>query len=83
MRPRRHRHSRRPLRRHGDGDYPVAILIPAHGVIAADGIRAFGTGPDALPTKHWLLMLEGCIPATLDWDVPTRRDGLDLRPIPA
>lgn len=49
---------------------PIAILIPAHRVIAADGIGGFGTGPDALPTKRWLLTLEGCIPPTLDWDGP-------------
>lgn len=49
---------------------PVAILIPAHRVIAADGLGGFGTTPDALPTKRWLLTLEGCIPPTLDWDGP-------------
>lgn len=49
---------------------PIAILIPAHRVIAADGLGGFGTGPDALPTKRWLLTLEGCIPPTLDWDGP-------------
>lgn len=49
---------------------PIAILIPAHRVIAADGLGGFGTGPDALPTKRWLLTLEGCLPPTLDWDGP-------------
>ncbi|MBR7824756.1 methylated-DNA--[protein]-cysteine S-methyltransferase [Actinospica sp. MGRD01-02] len=49
---------------------PIAILIPAHRVVAADGLGGFGSGPDALPTKRWLLTLEGCIPPTLDWDGP-------------
>jgi methylated-DNA-[protein]-cysteine S-methyltransferase len=49
---------------------PIAILIPAHRVVAADGLGGFGSGPDALPTKRWLLTLEGAIPPTLDWDGP-------------
>ncbi|HWG22743.1 methylated-DNA--[protein]-cysteine S-methyltransferase [Actinospica sp.] len=49
---------------------PIAMLIPAHRVVAADGLGGFGSGPDALPTKRWLLTLEGRIPPTLDWDGP-------------
>ncbi|HTJ70214.1 MAG TPA: methylated-DNA--[protein]-cysteine S-methyltransferase [Actinospica sp.] len=49
---------------------PIAILIPAHRVIAADGLGGFGNTPDALPTKRWLLTLEGALPPTLDWDGP-------------
>ena len=52
------------------GTTPIAILMPAHRVIAADGIGGFGSGPDALPTKRWLLTLEGALPPTLDWDGP-------------
>lgn len=52
------------------GTTPIAILIPAHRVVAADGLGGFGSGPDALPTKRWLLTLEGVIPPTLDWDGP-------------
>lgn len=52
------------------GSCPIAILIPAHRVVAADGLGGFGNGPDALPTKRWLLTLEGSIPPTLDWDGP-------------
>ena len=52
------------------GSCPIAILIPAHRVVAADGLGGFGSGPDALPTKRWLLTLEGSVPATLDWDGP-------------
>jgi methylated-DNA-[protein]-cysteine S-methyltransferase len=49
---------------------PIAILIPAHRVVAADGLGGFGTAPDALPTKRWLLTLEGALPQALDWDGP-------------
>jgi methylated-DNA-[protein]-cysteine S-methyltransferase len=52
------------------GTTPIAILIPAHRVVAADGLGGFGSGPDALPTKRWLLTLEGVIPPTLDWNGP-------------
>jgi methylated-DNA-[protein]-cysteine S-methyltransferase len=52
------------------GTTPIAILMPAHRVVAADGLGGFGSGPDALPTKRWLLTLEGVIPPTLDWDGP-------------
>jgi methylated-DNA-[protein]-cysteine S-methyltransferase len=52
------------------GSCPIAILIPAHRVVAADGLGGFGSGPDALPTKRWLLTLEGSIPPTLDWNGP-------------
>jgi methylated-DNA-[protein]-cysteine S-methyltransferase len=52
------------------GTTPIAILIPAHRVVAADGLGGFGSGPDALPTKRWLLTLEGSLPPTLDWDGP-------------
>jgi methylated-DNA-[protein]-cysteine S-methyltransferase len=52
------------------GTTPIAILIPAHRVVAADGLGGFGSGPDALATKRWLLTLEGSIPATLDWTGP-------------
>jgi methylated-DNA-[protein]-cysteine S-methyltransferase len=40
-------------------------------VIAADGLGGFGTEPDALPTKRWLLTLEGALAPTLDWDGPS------------
>ena len=52
------------------GTTPIASLIPAHRVVAADGLGGFGSPPDALPTKRWLLTLEGALPATLDWDGP-------------
>ena len=52
------------------GTTPIAILIPAHRVVAADGLGGFGSTPDALPTKRWLLTLEGALPPTLDWDGP-------------
>lgn len=45
------------------GSNPVAIVVPCHRVIAADGgIGGFGGGLEA---KRWLLTLEGSLPPTL------------------
>ena len=43
------------------GKNPLSIIIPCHRVIGADGaLVGFGGG---LPTKHFLLRLEGALPA--------------------
>jgi len=46
---------------------PVAIIVPCHRVVAGTGLGGYsgGTGTDV---KHWLLVFEGALPATLDWD---------------
>lgn len=45
------------------GSNPVAIVVPCHRVIEADGgIGGFGGGVE---TKRWLLTLEGSLPPTL------------------
>lgn len=45
------------------GSNPVAIVVPCHRVIEADGgIGGFGGGLEA---KRWLLTLEGALPPTL------------------
>ena len=46
---------------------PVALIVPCHRVVAGTGLGGYsgGTGTDV---KHWLLVFEGAIPATLDWD---------------
>jgi methylated-DNA-[protein]-cysteine S-methyltransferase len=36
---------------------PLAVVIPCHRVVAANGIGGYGFG---LPTKRFLLRLEGC-----------------------
>ena len=46
---------------------PVALVVPCHRVVADTGLGGYsgGTGTDV---KHWLLVFEGALPATLDWD---------------
>jgi methylated-DNA-[protein]-cysteine S-methyltransferase len=46
---------------------PVAVIVPCHRVVAGTGLGGYsgGTGTDV---KHWLLVFEGALPATLDWD---------------
>jgi methylated-DNA-[protein]-cysteine S-methyltransferase len=46
---------------------PCAIIVPCHRVVAGNGLGGYsgGTGTDV---KQWLLIFEGAIPATLDWD---------------
>jgi methylated-DNA-[protein]-cysteine S-methyltransferase len=41
-----------------NGRNPIAIVIPCHRIIGADGtLTGYGGG---LPTKRWLLAHEGC-----------------------
>ncbi len=54
---------------------PIALIVPCHRVVAGAGLGGYsgGTGTDV---KQWLLVFEGAIPATLDWDpagLPTRQ----------
>ncbi len=56
---------------------PVALIVPCHRVVAGTGLGGYsgGTGTDV---KQWLLVFEGAIPATLDWDaagLPARAGG--------
>jgi O-6-methylguanine DNA methyltransferase len=63
---------------------PCAVIVPCHRVVAGSGLGGYsgGTGTDV---KQWLLIFEGAIPATLDWDPsgvsPARPR--DARPTPA
>ncbi len=52
------------------GSNPIPLVVPCHRVMAADGLGGYsgGTGPEV---KHWLLVFEGALPPTLDWE-PTR-----------
>ncbi|GAB2733057.1 methylated-DNA--[protein]-cysteine S-methyltransferase [Kitasatospora kifunensis] len=53
------------------GANPLAVLVPCHRVVAADGLGGFGNGRVALDVKRWLLTLEGWLAPTLDWDGPS------------
>jgi methylated-DNA-[protein]-cysteine S-methyltransferase len=46
---------------------PVPLIVPCHRVVAGNGLGGYsgGTGTDV---KQWLLVFEGALPATLDWD---------------
>ena len=52
---------------------PVALIVPCHRVVAGTGLGGYsgGTGTDV---KQWLLVFEGAIPATLDWDAAGQPD---------
>jgi methylated-DNA-[protein]-cysteine S-methyltransferase len=61
---------------------PVALIVPCHRVVAGTGLGGYsgGTGTDV---KQWLLVFEGAIPATLDWDPAGLRRSLAARAQPA
>ena len=46
---------------------PIAVIVPCHRVVAGKGLGGYsgGSGTDI---KQWLLIFEGSLPATLDWD---------------
>jgi methylated-DNA-[protein]-cysteine S-methyltransferase len=48
------------------GSNPIPVIVPCHRVLASDGLGGYsgGTGPEV---KRWLLILEGALPPTLDW----------------
>ena len=54
------------------GSNPIPVVVPCHRVVAADGLGGYsgGQGPEV---KRWLLMLEGALPPTLDWDAASLR----------
>ena len=60
---------------------PVGIIVPCHRVVAGTGLGGYsgGTGTDV---KHWLLVFEGAIPATLDWDPAGLRPAQAASPQP-
>jgi methylated-DNA-[protein]-cysteine S-methyltransferase len=48
------------------GSNPIPVVVPCHRVLAGDGLGGYsgGAGPEV---KRWLLILEGSLPPTLDW----------------
>jgi methylated-DNA-[protein]-cysteine S-methyltransferase len=49
------------------GSNPCPIIVPCHRVVAGDGLGGYSGGA-GLETKRWLLIFEGALPTTLDWD---------------
>jgi methylated-DNA-[protein]-cysteine S-methyltransferase len=50
------------------GSNPVPVIVPCHRVVASDGLGGYsgGQGPEV---KRWLLVFEGALPPTLDWEL--------------
>jgi len=49
------------------GSNPCAIVVPCHRVVASDGLGGY-SGGTGVEVKRWLLVFEGALPPTLDWD---------------
>lgn len=49
---------------------PMPVIVPCHRVLARDGLGGYsgGRGRDGPAVKRWLLIMEGALPPTLDWD---------------
>jgi methylated-DNA-[protein]-cysteine S-methyltransferase len=46
---------------------PCPIIVPCHRVVAGNGLGGF-SGGTGIEVKRWLLIFEGAVPPTLDWD---------------
>jgi methylated-DNA-[protein]-cysteine S-methyltransferase len=49
------------------GSNPIPVIVPCHRVVASDGLGGYSGGA-GLEVKRWLLILEGALPPTLDWE---------------
>jgi methylated-DNA-[protein]-cysteine S-methyltransferase len=49
------------------GANPIPLIVPCHRVVAADGLGGY-SGGTGLEVKRWLLVFEGALPPTLDWE---------------
>ncbi len=56
------------------GSNPIPVIVPCHRVLASDGLGGYSGGA-GIEVKRWLLILEGALPPTLDWQPmdPTER----------
>jgi methylated-DNA-[protein]-cysteine S-methyltransferase len=45
---------------------PIPVIVPCHRVLASDGLGGYSGGAGT-EVKRWLLILEGSLPPTLDW----------------
>jgi len=48
------------------GSNPIPVIVPCHRVLASDGLGGYSGGA-GVEVKQWLLILEGSLPPTLDW----------------
>jgi methylated-DNA-[protein]-cysteine S-methyltransferase len=56
------------------GSNPWPLIVPCHRVVAGNGLGGY-SGGTGIEIKRWLLIFEGALPATLDWD-PARAYGI-------
>jgi len=49
------------------GSNPCPVIVPCHRVVAGDGLGGYSGGA-GIEIKRWLLIFEGALPPTLDWD---------------
>jgi methylated-DNA-[protein]-cysteine S-methyltransferase len=49
------------------GSNPIPIVVPCHRIVAGNGLGGY-SGGSGIEIKRWLLILEGALPATFDWD---------------
>jgi methylated-DNA-[protein]-cysteine S-methyltransferase len=52
---------------------PIPVIVPCHRVLASDGLGGYSGGA-GIEVKRWLLILEGALPPTLDWQPMARPD---------
>jgi methylated-DNA-[protein]-cysteine S-methyltransferase len=48
------------------GSNPIPVIVPCHRVLASDGLGGYSGGA-GVEVKRWLLILEGALAPTLDW----------------
>ena len=56
------------------GSNPLPLIVPCHRVVAGNGLGGY-SGGTGIEIKRWLLIFEGALPATMDWDVAGVRGG--------
>ncbi len=54
------------------GSNPIPVVVPCHRVVASDGLGGYSGGA-GIEVKRWLLILEGSMPPTLDWQPSDRQ----------
>lgn len=67
---------------------PIPIVVPCHRVLARTGLGGYSGGRtgEGLPTKRWLLTLEGVLQPPLGWVAPkvdrAEREAVHSDPLP-